>query len=136
MISRVAIDRVTERTAASDAKYRKRIAGRPLRSHAKRLTDAELVAKLGEASEMHEIAGLDSAAIRHTLEIGPDENVLRQRTAITFGGEGLPLSELPTLKNLVRVPSSKVTGANRKVGRNEPCPCGSGKKFKKCCAGS
>ena len=25
--------------------------------------------------------------------------------------------------------------ANRrvKVGRNEPCPCGSGKKFKKCC---
>lgn len=23
-----------------------------------------------------------------------------------------------------------------KVGRNEPCPCGSGKKFKKCCEGS
>lgn len=23
----------------------------------------------------------------------------------------------------------------RKVGRNEPCPCGSGKKFKKCCLG-
>ncbi|MEP6866865.1 MAG: SEC-C metal-binding domain-containing protein, partial [Deltaproteobacteria bacterium] len=22
--------------------------------------------------------------------------------------------------------------ANDKVGRNEPCPCGSGKKFKKC----
>ena len=22
---------------------------------------------------------------------------------------------------------------NRKVGRNEPCPCGSGKKFKQCC---
>jgi SEC-C motif-containing protein len=22
-----------------------------------------------------------------------------------------------------------------KVGRNEPCPCGSGRKFKKCCAG-
>jgi uncharacterized protein YecA (UPF0149 family) len=21
----------------------------------------------------------------------------------------------------------------RKVGRNEPCPCGSGRKFKKCC---
>jgi preprotein translocase subunit SecA len=21
----------------------------------------------------------------------------------------------------------------RKVGRNEPCPCGSGKKFKQCC---
>jgi SWIM/SEC-C metal-binding protein len=23
-----------------------------------------------------------------------------------------------------------------KIGRNEPCPCGSGKKFKKCCEGS
>jgi SWIM/SEC-C metal-binding protein len=25
--------------------------------------------------------------------------------------------------------------ADPKVGRNEPCPCGSGKKFKKCCDG-
>ena len=24
----------------------------------------------------------------------------------------------------------------RKVGRNEPCPCGSGKKYKKCCLGN
>jgi uncharacterized protein YecA (UPF0149 family) len=23
--------------------------------------------------------------------------------------------------------------APQKVGRNEPCPCGSGKKYKKCC---
>ena len=23
--------------------------------------------------------------------------------------------------------------ANKKIGRNEPCPCGSGKKFKHCC---
>jgi uncharacterized protein len=22
----------------------------------------------------------------------------------------------------------------RKIGRNEPCPCGSGRKFKRCCA--
>jgi hypothetical protein len=26
-----------------------------------------------------------------------------------------------------------VVRANPKVGRNEPCPCGSGKKFKRCC---
>jgi len=24
--------------------------------------------------------------------------------------------------------------AGRKAGRNDPCPCGSGKKFKKCCS--
>jgi preprotein translocase subunit SecA len=23
--------------------------------------------------------------------------------------------------------------AQQKIGRNDPCPCGSGKKFKKCC---
>ena len=28
-----------------------------------------------------------------------------------------------------------VTNPYRKVGRNDPCPCGSGKKFKKCCLG-
>ncbi|MBW2670678.1 MAG: SEC-C domain-containing protein, partial [Deltaproteobacteria bacterium] len=26
-----------------------------------------------------------------------------------------------------------VKRAQNKVGRNAPCPCGSGKKFKKCC---
>ena len=25
------------------------------------------------------------------------------------------------------------TGSTKKVGRNDPCPCGSGKKYKKCC---
>lgn len=32
-------------------------------------------------------------------------------------------------------PSEQAASAPRspKVGRNEPCPCGSGKKFKKCC---
>jgi len=34
----------------------------------------------------------------------------------------------PTEKQLARKPP--------KVGRNEPCPCGSGKKFKKCCLNS
>ena len=27
----------------------------------------------------------------------------------------------------------KPTEAEKKVGRNEPCPCGSGNKYKKCC---
>jgi len=28
------------------------------------------------------------------------------------------------------------TLASRKIGRNSPCPCGSGKKYKKCCLGA
>ena len=41
---------------------------------------------------------------------------------------GEPLKEMkvaPTPQQMRRNPP--------KVGRNEPCPCGSGKKFKKCC---
>jgi len=34
----------------------------------------------------------------------------------------VPLPEMPLL-------------SNRKVGRNESCPCGSGLKYKKCCGG-
>src|SRR3954462_14840713 len=26
-----------------------------------------------------------------------------------------------------------VSGSTAKVGRNDPCPCGSGKKYKRCC---
>jgi uncharacterized protein len=33
-------------------------------------------------------------------------------------------------------PLSESTRATAKVGRNDPCPCGSGKKFKKCCGRS
>jgi hypothetical protein len=29
--------------------------------------------------------------------------------------------------------STTVVNTERKIGRNEPCPCGSGKKYKKCC---
>ena len=40
----------------------------------------------------------------------------------------MPPSALP-------MPASPMDAvAGRKVGRNEPCPCGSGKKYKKCCA--
>jgi len=30
-------------------------------------------------------------------------------------------------------PSTKPVVGGQKVGRNDPCPCGSGKKYKKCC---
>jgi SEC-C motif-containing protein len=28
-----------------------------------------------------------------------------------------------------------IPAVSQKIGRNEPCPCGSGKKYKKCCGG-
>ena len=32
-------------------------------------------------------------------------------------------------------PEKKKKGGQRKIGRNDPCPCCSGKKYKKCCMG-
>jgi len=37
------------------------------------------------------------------------------------------------LDSLCKVSSEAMPPTKRKVGRNDPCPCGSGKKYKKCC---
>jgi hypothetical protein len=40
----------------------------------------------------------------------------------------------PVLPRGVPAPTHQVRGrSGAKVGRNDPCPCGSGKKYKKCC---
>ena len=56
---------------------------------------------------------------------------------------GVPLSEISNvasaLKNELDTASKDIFGSlniperKGKVGRNEPCPCGSGMKYKKCC---
>lgn len=40
-----------------------------------------------------------------------------------------------TLRRSPQMPQSftEPAAGHKKIGRNEPCPCGSGKKFKKCC---
>lgn len=43
---------------------------------------------------------------------------------------GMSSKELNHMVNGVR---ESVVNPYRKIGRNDPCPCGSGKKFKKCC---
>ena len=42
--------------------------------------------------------------------------------------------ELKRLETANSLNESNVLPISGKIGRNEPCPCGSGKKFKKCCA--
>jgi SWIM/SEC-C metal-binding protein len=39
--------------------------------------------------------------------------------------------DISGLERLLNPPEPRI--AEKKVGRNEPCPCGSGKKHKKCC---
>jgi len=52
----------------------------------------------------------------------------------TKGGDQenmVPDFEFPNLAALAHTPA--VRRAAPKIGRNDPCPCGSGKKYKKCC---
>ena len=39
--------------------------------------------------------------------------------------------DITDLERLLNPPKPKI--AEKKVGRNDPCPCGSGNKYKKCC---
>jgi tetratricopeptide (TPR) repeat protein len=86
-----------------------------------------------EAKEFRREAKRSTAAMETSLNVSSAGTVLRQKTTINFAGEGLPLNELPNVATMLRGTSSSVTTRRPKVGRNDPCPCGSGKKFKKCC---
>lgn len=51
---------------------------------------------------------------------------------LQIGIEGNPVPLVSFLPDLNK--RNKTTVVNdKKIGRNEPCPCGSGKKYKKCC---
>ena len=49
----------------------------------------------------------------------------------TIGLEPDKEEDITDLEVLLNWP--KTVKAEEKVGRNDPCPCGSGKKYKKCC---
>ena len=65
---------------------------------------------------------------RSTSAVG---KVLRQKTPVHIGGAGLPLTSMSNIASLFG--GTPAPTVRPKVGRNEPCHCGSGKKFKKCC---
>lgn len=44
-----------------------------------------------------------------------------------------PMREYPSYEANPLIISQQVIRTEPKIGRNDPCPCGSGKKYKKCC---
>jgi len=50
-----------------------------------------------------------------------------------FSEDDVPFADQPPFKASAWMPSEPVRNPMRHVGRNDPCPCGSGKKAKKCC---
>ncbi len=67
--------------------------------------------------------------IQETTEVSVHGNVLSVKTKVNYGGMGMPLEEWS------RGLTNSAQEHLKKIGRNDPCPCGSGKKYKKCCGG-
>jgi preprotein translocase subunit SecA len=67
-----------------------------------------------------------------TRELGPDGDQpdAREPVAATVGAAAAAAPAAAGVTRAVRPQPG--AGKARKVGRNEPCPCGSGKKYKKC----
>jgi tetratricopeptide (TPR) repeat protein len=63
------------------------------------------------------------------------ENTDRPDEARQFGEQAGRLRQKPLLPaaGLTPAPPPEPAARRVKVGRNDPCPCGSGRKFKKCC---
>ena len=80
--------------------------------------------------------GVDLSSLQYKHS-SPDAGVADEIAAMQkANGQGLIAKGLPQGLNLSRGKSTpKTTGTivnTEKVGRNDPCPCGSGKKYKKC----
>lgn len=95
---------------------------------------ADLCDEQGRHAEANVLRQANAAAetMETTLDL-PWSTASGRKVTIAFDGPGLPLSELPTITEAMRNTSAPASIGRRKTGRNEPCPCGSGKKFKKCC---
>ncbi|MCK5786179.1 MAG: preprotein translocase subunit SecA [Candidatus Sabulitectum sp.] len=130
-----------------DAKWRDHLyaldhlkSGIGLRAYAQR---DPLVEYKKEAFGMFEelLDGVDKQAVRQILSLWPSSKIQRQQgpsgravhpglraPAVSPGGD--PRSGRG--KN-AEGRQQTVTRDENKVGRNDPCPCGSGKKYKQCC---
>ncbi len=87
-----------------------------------------------EAKEIRRQAEMRAPEVRETTEAAPAPMVTQQETINIFGDSGLPLGAPPKRAKPSRASTAPVAGGRQKVGRNDPCPCGSGQKFKNCCA--
>ena len=90
---------------------------------------AEAARRDGRITDAFSDASWFKEALRKA-ENRPDD--LRRFDAWSYGTLDDPLSDLAWTEEGAGLPQQN---PYRDVGRNDPCPCGSGQKFKKCCLG-
>jgi len=92
----------------------------------KKIFDGKKTAKLG-TEKNPVVVNVQTEKRVKELESVFDENGWKY----TIGLEPDKPENIKALEILLNPIKTKM--AEKKVGRNEPCPCGSGKKYKKCC---
>jgi len=70
-----------------------------------------------------------------TVAVSQQENPLNYQHSgySSFGGSGRRMQSNEMKQNQPNIKQSNTVVKDKKIGRNDPCPCGSGKKYKKCC---
>jgi SEC-C motif-containing protein len=100
--------------------------------------DAEAAKKWSQSAEWHGLT------ILKTEQGGPDDKLGAVHFSAKFKMEGEDREHLEialfgrdegrwVYTGQVDEPGKTVRRETPKIGRNDPCPCGSGKKYKKCC---
>ena len=112
-----------------------------------------LVAYRSRSSQMfQELLGTIREDVAHTIfrvslikreaQQAPDVARSQAAAAVAERSAASGVSQGSPIQTKLSSPMSKIVGkpgqkqalpAGHKVGRNEPCPCGSGKKYKHCC---
>jgi preprotein translocase subunit SecA len=72
----------------------------------------------------------ESTSLLFKLDFDPSNEIEMERNdeELQFNSTEEELEELEQQKQLIQQPL-----VTEKIGRNDPCPCGSGKKYKRCC---
>jgi protein translocase subunit secA len=87
-----------------------------------------------EGFDMFEQMNLDiqTDVVKFLMNARKREGNVQRTSSVKITGEGLanqPDNNAPRTS----VSNTPVVNNEPKVGRNDPCPCGSGKKYKNCC---
>jgi hypothetical protein len=107
--------------------------------------NSALVVELVELQAVEAAEAIERAFAADRIDVGMIGDWERVRKELGVEGLGLPmpknphnslgfLTDLRSKRDLWDEPATvPVPRRTEHVGRNEPCPCGSGRKFKKCC---
>ncbi len=117
-----------------------------------RNVDTKWMDHIDAMDELKGEVGLNAYAQRNPINVfritGADMfdemvNDIRESTVrmlLTLAPQKEPIKRVEVAKPLIegfaggKMPTARKPAVNKnKVGRNDPCPCGSGKKYKKCC---